>query len=74
MDGKMIKNEEGKRNRNSSRNFLSFLKIIHFFWFYIFVGSLVGAYFIGRQLPYFGPEVYYDVLTSAGSYFNMKSP
>ena len=32
------------------------------------VGSLVGAYFIGRQLPYFGPEVYYDVLTSAGTY------
>lgn len=30
-------------------------------------GSLVGAYFIGRQLPYFGPEVYYDVLTSAGT-------
>ena len=32
------------------------------------IGSLVGAYFIGRQLPYFGPEVYYDVLTSAGTY------
>ena len=31
-------------------------------------GSLVGAYFIGKQLPYFGPEVYYDVLTSAGTY------
>ena len=22
----------------------------------------------GKQLPYFGPEVYYDVLTSAGTY------
>jgi len=32
-------------------------------------GSLVGAYFIARQLPYFGPEVYYDVLTSAGKEF-----
>jgi predicted patatin/cPLA2 family phospholipase len=32
-------------------------------------GSLVGAYFIGRQLPHFGPEVYYDVLTSAGKEF-----
>ena len=32
-------------------------------------GSLVGAYFISKQLPYFGPEVYYDVLTSAGKEF-----
>jgi hypothetical protein len=32
-------------------------------------GSLVGAYFIAKQLPYFGPEVYYDVLTSAGKEF-----
>jgi len=32
-------------------------------------GSLVGAYFIAGQLPYFGPEVYYDVLTSAGKEF-----
>jgi hypothetical protein len=29
-------------------------------------GSLVGAYFITGQLPYFGPEIYYDVLTTAG--------
>lgn len=28
-------------------------------------GSLVGAYFITGQLPYFGTEVYYDVLTTA---------
>jgi len=26
-------------------------------------GSLIGAYFITGQLPYFGPEVYYDLLT-----------
>lgn len=32
-------------------------------------GSLVGAYFISRQLPYFGTEIYYDVLTSAGQEF-----
>jgi hypothetical protein len=32
-------------------------------------GSLVGAYFISRQLPYFGTEIYYDVLTSAGQDF-----
>ena len=32
-------------------------------------GSLVGAYFISQQPPYFGPEVYYDVLTSAGKEF-----
>ena len=32
-------------------------------------GSLVGAYFISRQLPYFGPEIYYDVLTQAGKEF-----
>jgi len=36
-------------------------------------GSLVGAYFISGQLPYFGPEVYYDVLTYAGSEFIDKS-
>ena len=34
---------------------------------------MVGAYFIGRQLPYFGPEVYYDVLTSAGNYHEKPS-
>ena len=32
-------------------------------------GSLVGAYFISGQLPYEGPEVYYDILTSAGKDF-----
>lgn len=32
-------------------------------------GSLVGAYFVSRQLPYFGSEIYYDVLTSAGQEF-----
>ena len=32
-------------------------------------GSLIGAYFITRQLPWFGPEIYYDVLTSAGKKF-----
>jgi predicted acylesterase/phospholipase RssA len=32
-------------------------------------GSLVGAYFISGQLPYFGLEVYYDVLTTAGDKF-----
>ena len=32
-------------------------------------GSLVGAYFISRQLPYFGTEIYYDLLTTAGHEF-----
>ena len=32
-------------------------------------GSLVGAYFISRQLPYFGTEIYYDLLTTAGQEF-----
>lgn len=32
-------------------------------------GSLVGAYFIAKQTPYFGLEVYYDVLTTAGKDF-----
>mmetsp|Transcript_28925 Transcript_28925/g.41244 ORF Transcript_28925/g.41244 Transcript_28925/m.41244 type:complete len:581 (+) Transcript_28925:57-1799(+) len=32
-------------------------------------GSLVGAYFVTGQLPYVGPEVYYDVLTTAGKEF-----
>jgi predicted patatin/cPLA2 family phospholipase len=32
-------------------------------------GSLVGAYFVSKQLPYFGTEIYYDVLTSAGHEF-----
>ena len=32
-------------------------------------GSIVGAYFITEQLPWFGPEVYYDKLTTAGREF-----
>lgn len=32
-------------------------------------GSLVGAYLITHQLPYFGPEIYYNLLTSAGEDF-----
>jgi predicted acylesterase/phospholipase RssA len=32
-------------------------------------GSIVGAYFITGQLPWFGPEVYYDKLTTAGKDF-----
>lgn len=32
-------------------------------------GSLIGAYFITGQLPWFGPEVYYDKLTTAGKEF-----
>ena len=32
-------------------------------------GSIVGSYFLTRQLPWFGPEVYYDRLTSAGRSF-----
>ncbi len=32
-------------------------------------GSLVGAYFITKQLPYGGPEIYYKLLTSAGKRF-----
>ena len=32
-------------------------------------GSVVGAYFITEQLPWFGPEVYYDKLTTAGKSF-----
>lgn len=32
-------------------------------------GTVVGAYFITRQLPWFGPEVYYDRLTTAGRKF-----
>lgn len=32
-------------------------------------GSLVGAYFIAKQMPHFGMEVYYDVLTTAGKDF-----
>jgi predicted acylesterase/phospholipase RssA len=32
-------------------------------------GTVVGAYLISKQLPYFGPEVYYDRLTTAGEKF-----
>lgn len=32
-------------------------------------GTIVGAYLITGQLPWFGPEVYYDCLTSAGKGF-----
>jgi predicted acylesterase/phospholipase RssA len=32
-------------------------------------GSIVGAYFITGQVPWFGPELYYDKLTTAGKEF-----
>jgi len=32
-------------------------------------GSIIGAYFVTGQLPWFGPEVYYDQLTTAGRSF-----
>ena len=32
-------------------------------------GSIIGAYFVTGQLPWFGPEVYYDQLTTAGKSF-----
>lgn len=32
-------------------------------------GTVVGAYLITDQLPWFGPEVYYDRLTTAGRQF-----
>jgi len=32
-------------------------------------GTIIGAYFNTRQLPWFGPEVYYDSLTTAGKKF-----
>ena len=32
-------------------------------------GSIIGSYLITRQLPWFGPEVYYDQLTTAGRNF-----
>ncbi|EED94788.1 predicted protein [Thalassiosira pseudonana CCMP1335] len=32
-------------------------------------GTVIGAYFITRQLPWYGPEVYYDALTTAGDTF-----
>eukprot|EP00548_Thalassiothrix_antarctica_P003379 CAMPEP_0194134702 /NCGR_PEP_ID=MMETSP0152-20130528/4773_1 /TAXON_ID=1049557 /ORGANISM="Thalassiothrix antarctica, Strain L6-D1" /LENGTH=571 /DNA_ID=CAMNT_0038830553 /DNA_START=108 /DNA_END=1823 /DNA_ORIENTATION=+ len=36
-------------------------------------GTIIGAYFNTRQLPYFGPEIYYDSLTTAGKKFIDKS-
>lgn len=32
-------------------------------------GALIGAYFVSGQFPYSGPEIYYDLLTSAGTNF-----
>jgi len=32
-------------------------------------GTIIGAYFNTRQLPLFGPEIYYDSLTTAGKKF-----
>mmetsp|Transcript_25914 Transcript_25914/g.39719 ORF Transcript_25914/g.39719 Transcript_25914/m.39719 type:complete len:551 (+) Transcript_25914:220-1872(+) len=32
-------------------------------------GTVIGAYFNTRQLPWFGPEIYYDSLTTAGKKF-----
>ena len=32
-------------------------------------GTVIGSYFNTRQLPWFGPELYYDSLTTAGSEF-----
>ncbi|GAX16709.1 hypothetical protein FisN_21Hh150 [Fistulifera solaris] len=32
-------------------------------------GSLIGSYLITDQLPWFGPELYYDKLTTAGRQF-----
>lgn len=32
-------------------------------------GAVVAAYFCSRQVPWFGPEVYYDQLTTAGEKF-----
>jgi predicted acylesterase/phospholipase RssA len=32
-------------------------------------GSIIGSYFITGQLPWFGPEIYYDSLTTAGRTF-----
>lgn len=32
-------------------------------------GTVIGAYFITRQLPWFGPEIYYDSLPTAGNKF-----
>ena len=35
-------------------------------------GTVIGAYFNTRQLPWFGPEIYYDSLTTAGKSFIEK--
>lgn len=32
-------------------------------------GSIIGSYILTGQVPYLGPEVYYDQLTTAGSQF-----
>ncbi|KAL3921121.1 MAG: hypothetical protein SGILL_002917, partial [Bacillariaceae sp.] len=32
-------------------------------------GAVVAAYFVSQQVPWFGPEVYYDQLTTAGDKF-----
>lgn len=32
-------------------------------------GSVIGSYFITRQLQWFGPEIYYDSLTTSGKKF-----
>ncbi len=32
-------------------------------------GTIIGAYFNTRQLPWFGPEIYYDSLTTSGKTF-----
>jgi predicted acylesterase/phospholipase RssA len=32
-------------------------------------GTVIGSYFNTRQLPFFGPEIYYDSLTTAGKDF-----
>ena len=35
----------------------------------LFAGTVIGAYFVIRQLPWFGPEVYCDTLTTVGDQF-----
>lgn len=32
-------------------------------------GGIIGSYFVTRQLQWFGPEIYYDSLTTAGNKF-----
>lgn len=32
-------------------------------------GGIIGSYFVTRQLQWFGPEIYYDSLTTAGKEF-----